>query len=74
MDLARDELMRRAQEAIDGSPPGAYVHFKFTCRACGERCTLDEPNKLYEQGECGCGNVQDITEGGFMLVMAIARA
>lgn len=68
-DLGRDELMARAQEVLEGFAPGsAEVYFKFTCVRCTERCTLIEPNKLYERGECHrCGYDQPILMGGFDL-------
>lgn len=70
-DLPRDELQRRAQLALDEwSSGGADVDilFKFTCVWCGERCTLQEPNKLYENGECfACGKSTPIKWGGFSI-------
>lgn len=67
-DLPRDELVKRAQQAIQESPVPVQVYFKFTCPHCGERCTLQEPNKLYENGECFvCGKESPITVGGFSL-------
>jgi hypothetical protein len=70
-DLPREELMKRAQEAIR-QIPGAIVHFKFTCPKCGERCTFTEPNALYENGECcKCGHDAPVTKGGFSLEFTI---
>ena len=75
-DLPREELMRRADEAIQlfasqGTP--AHVNFKFTCERCGTRCTLSDPNVLYETGECfQCGHSTKITHGGFMMTMNLA--
>jgi rRNA maturation endonuclease Nob1 len=44
------------------------VYFKWTCEACRERVTFDEPNTLYEWGECAsCGHRQEVTEGGYQL-------
>lgn len=68
-DLPRDELLRCAEEAVERYGPIAFVHFKYTCEQCGERCTLEEPNMLRENGECfRCGHSQPIREGGFLLV------
>jgi hypothetical protein len=70
-NLPREELLKRAQEAIDlfeqqGNP--AHVNFKFTCEKCGARVALCEPNMLYENGECyKCGHITKITHGGFTL-------
>jgi hypothetical protein len=68
-DLGRVELMKQADEAIKRYP-GAVVHFKFTCPYCGERCMLQEPNKLYENGICHkCGKESPIERGGFALIL-----
>jgi DNA-directed RNA polymerase subunit RPC12/RpoP len=70
MNLPKQELMEAAERAIlaAGGPTKAYVHFKYTCANCGERCTLTEPNTLHEFGEChACGHKTLITEGGFLL-------
>jgi hypothetical protein len=70
-NLPREELLSRAEEVMrhffeEGAQ--VEVHFKFTCQACGTRCTLSEPNILYENGECSfCGHVTPINEGGFTL-------
>lgn len=67
-DLPRDELCRRAEIMVDEAPCQVNVLFKFTCEHCGERCTLQEPNKLYEEGECfKCGHKTKIEVGGFTL-------
>jgi hypothetical protein len=66
-DLPRDELIMAANDALNRYP-GCVVHFKFTCDNCGRRCTLSDPNTLYEQGECDqCGHLTPITQGGFSL-------
>ena len=75
-DLPRDELLERAREALamcqeQGTP--AHVNFKFTCEKCGTRCTLSDPNMLWEKGECcNCGHTTKITQGGFSLTMNLA--
>jgi DNA-directed RNA polymerase subunit RPC12/RpoP len=46
----------------------AVVYFKWTCSACGERVAFDEPNCLFEEGDCqNCGHRQEVTEGGYEL-------
>jgi hypothetical protein len=60
--------MKLADEALQRYP-GAIVHFKFTCAHCGERCMLQEPNRLYEKGICHkCGKETVIERGGFALI------
>jgi hypothetical protein len=69
-DLPREELVKLAEYAIGpkGQWPGATLMFKFTCEHCGERCTLQESNTLYEEGECfACGKMTKIEFGGFMV-------
>jgi hypothetical protein len=69
-DLPREELVRRAEEIISpkGTYPGATVLFKFTCEHCGERCTLQDENTLWEEGECfACGKKTKIEFGGFTI-------
>lgn len=70
-DLPRDELVKRAQAAMEewgGRGADIDILFKFTCQWCGERCTLQEPNKLYENGECfACGKSTPIKWGGFSI-------
>ena len=66
-DLPREELQKLAEKTLR-QMPGAVVHFKFTCAHCGTRCTLSDPNVLYEQGECcECGKLTTIDKGGFDL-------
>jgi hypothetical protein len=69
-DLPRKELAALANEAIAtyGGPEVCKVFFKFTCPHCGARCTLQEPNALYEEGVCaGCNKSSPITVGGFSI-------
>lgn len=69
-DLPRAELLQRAKRVMEDYPPESKpeIHFKFTCEKCGERCALEEPNILYEHGECfNCGHSTKIDKGGFML-------
>jgi rRNA maturation endonuclease Nob1 len=69
-DLTRQELEASANRAITRYEDhyDVSINFKFTCEACGERCTLAEPNRLYERGEChACGHETEIKLGGFVL-------
>ncbi len=76
MDYPRDEIAKMATEAIarNGGPAHAKVYFKFTCPACSERCTFDDPNALYEDGECAtCGHIAPVTRAGFALLVSPAH-
>lgn len=68
-DLPRVELCRRAQEVLEEwGPEHTDIYFKFTCQWCGQRCTLEEPNQLYENGICfECGQETPIEFGGFTI-------
>jgi hypothetical protein len=69
-DLSRQALADMANEEIVryGGPDKCHVNFKFTCSHCGTRCTLVEPNTLYEEGVCAaCGQSTTITYGGLAL-------
>ncbi len=73
-DLPRADLESCANRAIAqfGGPKQVSVKFKFTCMHCGTRCTLSEPNVLYESGICcECGKETMILFGGFSLHCAI---
>jgi hypothetical protein len=75
IDLERDELLKFADDTLkDFAKSGvtAIVYFKFTCEHCGERCTFDEPNLLFENGEChACGKMTVIKKGGFMVSLPL---
>ena len=68
-DLPRKVLIESATTArIDYGVDICNVFFKFTCSHCGHRCMFQEPNKLYESGECSeCGKATEVQYGGYML-------
>ena len=73
-DLERTRLVQLANQMIaqHGGPTKCTVRFKFTCCWCGTRCTITEPNTLYESGECcECGKTTDIVAGGIQLEMKV---
>lgn len=71
-DFPRAEIMKMADEAIkEARSRGveAHVAFKFTCPHCGERCTFQEHDLLYEEGECfKCGKSEPVERAGFMMI------
>lgn len=74
-DMPRDELCKAANQAVKQWGEDIDIHFKFTCPYCGERCMLQEPNKLYENGECHkCGKTSSIKVGGFTVIARIKPA
>lgn len=61
-DYPLHECVRVAGSLIES---GATVHQKFTCRHCGSRQTMEEPNKFYTSGRCEeCSEVTDIRISG----------
>jgi hypothetical protein len=74
-DLPIEELVDRATKQIQQDiNDGIYtdVYFKFTCEHCGARCTFQEPNKVYEHGECAeCGKQTVVTVGGYTTVSTL---
>ncbi len=71
-DLCKADLLRAADNTIlaNGGQGRCSVRFKFTCPNCGTRCTLNEPNTFYDEGECcACGHVSKIERGGFVLFL-----
>jgi hypothetical protein len=60
--------MRKANQVLGNLGPRAKVHFKFSCDRCGQRNMFQEPNKLFESGECiRCGYVTEVVRGGYLL-------
>ena len=73
-DRPRDEIMQLAQDVIDRSKGSATVYFKWTCPECKTRCTFEEPNILYEEGECwSCKQTSKIETAGFMLTLDLEK-
>ena len=63
-------MVKAAQQVLDESTVPVDIFFKFTCVHCGERCMLQEPNMLYEKGEChACGKETEIKVGGYTLAL-----
>ena len=67
-DLPREDIIAMADRVVAGNST-ASVYFKFTCAHCGNRCTFQEANTLFERGECdSCGKETVVDKAGFMLV------
>src|SRR5262245_43358154 len=64
-DLSRGELVRQCNARLH---EGWSVLFEFTCAHCGQRCTLHNPNILWDSGFCSrCGQETEIDCGGYTL-------
>jgi rRNA maturation protein Nop10 len=56
------EVAEKAGELVRA---GADVYQKFTCQQCGNRLTMDVPNKFYKEGTCdNCGAITNIEKQG----------
>jgi hypothetical protein len=67
-----DEVAAEVEEHVRR---GSTFFQKFTCAGCGQRLTMDVPNKLYTSGGCDkCGHVTDIQAQGcnYLLMMGIS--
>jgi hypothetical protein len=57
-----DECAAGAQEV---TLRGGIIFQKFTCSGCGNRLTMDVPNKFFTRGTCDqCGTETNIQETG----------
>jgi hypothetical protein len=67
-DFPFDDLVERGIERMN---QGWDVYLKFTCSGCGQRLTIDVPNKFFTEGTCDkCPALTDIRKtGGNMMIM-----
>lgn len=73
-DYPRDVICEMANNVMWNSGGTATIHFKFTCPHCGERCTFEEPNKLFELGECfKCGANEPVFRAGYMVKFTFGK-
>ena len=57
-----DEIIASAHEQL---AKGHTVFQQFNCEKCGQKLTMDEPNKFHETGTCDrCGHLTDIKKNG----------
>jgi hypothetical protein len=70
VDFPWDEVVMEAERLTRA---GFQVYQKFTCSGCGQRLTIETPNRFYETGSCDkCDVITDIKKQGcnFLLVGA----
>lgn len=49
---------------------GHTIHQKWTCKHCGARQTMEEPNSFSRSGRCGeCGQVTLISKCNYLAIM-----
>jgi hypothetical protein len=59
-----------AEEAAEKIAAGAVVFQKRTCRHCGSRQTMNEPNTFFTSGRCEeCRQVTEITNCNYMVIV-----
>jgi hypothetical protein len=62
LDFPFDEVLATVRDLIRH---GNTIYQKWTCGECGRRCAMNEPNRLFEEGECEhCGYVTNIKQTG----------
>lgn len=62
LDFPFDEV---AETAMDLMEQGITIFQKFTCAGCGQRLTIDVPNKFFIEGTCDkCKTVTNIKKQG----------
>lgn len=62
MDHPFYEVAATAQANMEA---GGTIYQKWTCRGCGQRLTMEVPNKFYKVGSCEeCGAETDLVETG----------
>lgn len=72
--MADHDFQAVVESAAEKIAAGGMVFQKFTCADCGNRLTMEEPNKFWTHGTCDkCGHVTNIQEAGhnFLLVMPV---
>jgi hypothetical protein len=66
-DHPLSEIIKSVNEVI---AKGGVTFQKFTCQGCGNRLTIEEPNKFYTSGTCdNCGTLTDIEKHGCNFVV-----
>jgi hypothetical protein len=69
-DYPIDDCAAQAALHMSMSKLPMRVHQKWTCKHCGARQTMEEPNEFFRQGKCEeCRKITDITHCNYMLVM-----
>lgn len=57
-----------ATQAYEHVAKGGTIHQKWTCRHCGSRQTMEEPNKFFRSGRCEeCGQITIIEKCNYLL-------
>jgi hypothetical protein len=71
-DYPLDDCVKQASELIEQK--GAEIHQKWTCRHCGSRQTMGEPNIFYRSGRCEeCDQITVISECNYAAIFKIRR-
>ncbi len=71
LDHPLEDILTEVNQILEND--GVNVFQKFTCEACKNRLTIEEPNTFYTSGKCdACGHVTDIKKNGCNF-MVIAR-
>ena len=69
-DFPFEKMARQAERLVKD---GFTVYQKFSCNGCGERLTMDVPNKFFQEGTCDkCDTVTNIERKGCNYCVTIA--
>jgi excinuclease UvrABC ATPase subunit len=72
-DFPIEEVVKQAGERINevrGEGHYAYVHQKWTCRHCGSRQTMGEPNAFHRSGRCEeCDGISIIDKCNYVFII-----
>lgn len=74
-DYPFDQVTDTVIEELQKNPNLRFFQ-KFTCAKCGNRLTIDVPNKFFKEGECDkCHTITNIKEQGcnYMMFMAVNK-
>lgn len=64
------EECAEAAEAIIAK--GGTIHQKWSCRHCGARQTMEEPNSFSRAGRCGeCGKITIIAKCNYLALYSV---
>lgn len=68
-DYPIEECMEAAAKLVES---GATVHQKWTCKHCGDRQAMEEPNKFFRAGRCEkCGKDTVIRKCNYLVMTTI---
>jgi ribosomal protein S27E len=69
-DFPIETCVKQAEERRAAVKGRMKIHQKWSCRHCGSRQTMAEPNTFFRSGQCeDCGNVTIIDKCNYLAVV-----